>query len=71
MALLSPSSAQTDNTFRQVRQGSGMRAATGTTGAHWATIKRFCLFALAILLVGGAVAGIVALKTAFYLSHLN
>lgn len=48
-----------------------MRAAAAPTGAHWTTIKRFCLFAVVILLVGGAVAGIVALKTAFYLSHLD
>jgi hypothetical protein len=32
---------------------------------------RFCLFAAAILLAGGAVAGIISLKTAAYLWHFN
>jgi hypothetical protein len=32
---------------------------------------RFCLLALAILLAGGAAAGIGALKAAAYLSYLN
>lgn len=41
------------------------------TGAHWATIKRFCLFTLMVLLAGGAVVGVIALRTEVYLSSLN
>ncbi len=41
------------------------RPSAGTANAHLATIKRFCVCALA-LLAGGAVAGIIALRTAAY-----
>jgi hypothetical protein len=34
--------------------------------AHMATIKRFCLCALAALVAGSAVDGIIALRTAVY-----
>ena len=38
--------------------------------AHLATIKRFCLGALTILLAGSAVAAIMALKIAVYLPRI-
>ena len=51
---------------------SGGRDAAGTGAyAHRAMIKRFCMRALTVLIVGGFVAGIIALKAAFYLSRLN
>ena len=37
--------------------------------AHLAAIKRVCLCALTVLLAGGAVAAVIALKTAIYFSH--
>ena len=39
--------------------------------ARRAAIRRWLGTAFAILLVAGALAGIIALKTAIYLSHLN
>jgi hypothetical protein len=71
MTLISHSSAQTENPFRQARHASAGRVAAVATDAHLTAIKRFCLFAFAILLAGGTVAGIISLKTAAYLSHLN
>ena len=51
---------------------SGGRGAAGTGAyAHRAIIKRFCMRALTVLIVGGIVAGIIALKVAFVLSRLN
>ena len=51
---------------------SGGRGAAGTGAyAHRAMIKRFCMRALTVLIVGGFVAGIIALKVAFVLSRLN
>jgi hypothetical protein len=38
-----------------------------SAAAHLATIRRFCLGALTILLAGSAVAAIMALKIAIYL----
>jgi hypothetical protein len=34
--------------------------------AHLAMVRRFCLYALTILLAGGALAAVIALKTAIY-----
>jgi hypothetical protein len=45
------------------------RAAPAT--AHLATIKRVSKFALAVLMVGGALAGIIALTAAISLSRLS
>ena len=44
-----------------------MRVAT----AHLGLIKRVCLCALAVLLTGGAMAGIIALKTAIFFSRFG
>jgi hypothetical protein len=41
------------------------------TTRHGAMIRRFCLCALTALLAGGALAGIIALKAAIFLSRLN
>ncbi len=46
-------------------------AGTGAANAHLAMIKRFCLSALTVLIVGSVVAGIIALKAAIYLSRLS
>lgn len=39
--------------------------------ARLATIKRLCLRALAVLMVGGALAGLIALKAAIFLMYFN
>lgn len=39
--------------------------------AHLATIKRAGKFALAVLIVTGALAGIIALRVAIFVPHLN
>jgi len=71
MTLLSHSPSRTENRFPHAAPSPRKQVATVETDAHWATIKRFCLIALTILLAGGAVAGVLALKTTVYLSHLN
>jgi hypothetical protein len=38
----------------------------GTANAHMATIKRFCVCALAALVGGSAFAGVIALRVAIY-----
>jgi hypothetical protein len=44
---------------------------SGTAGARLAAVKRFCMCAVAALLGGGAIAGIIALKTAAYFWRLH
>ena len=39
--------------------------------AHLAVLKRFLLCALAVLVAGGAVGGVIALKTAVYFSRYH
>lgn len=46
-------------------------ARTGTASAHMAMLKQFGMGALATLVVGSAVVGIIALRTAIALSRLN
>jgi hypothetical protein len=43
----------------------------GSAAAHLATIKRFCLSVLTILVAGTAVAAIMALKIAVYLPRFH
>jgi hypothetical protein len=59
--------------FETASYSSGKRdnVRAGAAQAHLATIKRFCICALTLLVAGGAVAAIIALKTAVYLSRLN
>jgi hypothetical protein len=59
--------------FERVPYASGRRdtAGAGAAQAHLAMIKRFCICALTMLVAGGAVAAVIALKTAVYLSRLN
>jgi hypothetical protein len=68
MTLLSHSPAQSESPFRQARQGS---AAAVATNAHLTAVKRFCLFAFAIMLACGTVAGIISLKTTVDLSYFT
>jgi hypothetical protein len=46
-------------------------ATPGAAEAHVAMIKRFCICALTILLAGGALAGIIALKAIAVFHNLN
>ena len=57
--------------FERAAYSSAKREQTGAANAQLAMIKRFCLIALTSLLVLCAVGGIVALKTAAYLSHFT
>lgn len=69
MAMLT----HTRGPFKPASYSSGGRdtVAKGLANAHLAIIRRFCKHALTILIVGGAVAGIIALKTAIALSRMN
>jgi hypothetical protein len=57
--------------FERAPYSSAKREQTGAANAQLAMIKRFYLIALTSLLVLCAVGGIVALKTAAYLSHFT
>jgi hypothetical protein len=57
--------------FGRAPYSSREAAGTATANAHLTMIKRFCKFALAVLVVGGALAGIIALKAAVFLPRLN
>ena len=57
--------------FERVLYSSAKREPTGAANAHLAMIKRFCVIALTSLLALSAVGGIIALKTAAYLSHFT
>jgi hypothetical protein len=61
----------TGHPFERVPCPSAKREQTGAANAHLAMIKRFCLIALTSLLALCAVGGVIALKTAAYLSHFT
>jgi hypothetical protein len=46
-------------------------ARTAAAKARLAAIKQFCLGAVAIVAAGAALAAVIALKTAIYLSRFN
>ena len=52
----------------QAADSSGRLDTVGTAAAkaHLATIKRFCMRALPVLIAAGALTGIIALKAAIY-----
>jgi hypothetical protein len=61
--------------FHQPRHSPGRQdaAAAGAAEAPLATIKRFCMCAFTILLAGGALAGIIALRAiaVFHASNIH
>jgi hypothetical protein len=59
---------QTRDPFTPASYSSGRRelAEAGTANAHMAAIKRFCVCALAALVGGSALAGVIALRVAIY-----
>lgn len=63
----------THGPFEPARHSSDVRdaAATATANARTAMIKRFCVCALAILIAGGALTAIIALRTAIYFSRFG
>ena len=65
MTMLTPAHGPLHRARHPLETRSDLGA--GNAAAHLATIKRFCLGALAILLGGIGVAAIMALKIAIYL----
>jgi len=61
----------TGRPFERAPYSSEKREQTGAANAHLETIKRVCLIALISVLALCAVGGIIALKTAAYLSHFS
>ena len=55
--------------FERARYSSGSQSPirAGSAAAHLATIKRFCIGAVTIVVTGMAIAAIMALKIAIYL----
>jgi hypothetical protein len=49
--------------YSSARQGTFGK---GAAKAHLATIKRFCIGALMVLMAAGALTGVIALKAAIY-----
>ena len=62
---------QTGRPFEPAPYSSAKREQTGAANAHLAMIKRFCMIVLTSLLALSAVGGIIAMKTAAYLSHFT
>ena len=56
---------------RPVRQAGKQHVGSDAERSHKAVLKRFFLCALTVLLAGGAVAGIIALKTAVYFARYH
>src|SRR6478735_4931715 len=48
-------------------QSSGRRDTAGAANAHLAVIRHFGMYALVVLLAGGAAGGVIALKSAIFL----
>jgi hypothetical protein len=63
----------TGGPFKPARYSQGRRsvAGTATANAHLPMTKRFWMGAVTVLIAGGAVAGVIALKAAFYFSHFS
>ena len=61
----------TGGPFEPAPFSSAKRELTGAANAHLATIKRICLLAGVFLLALSAVGGIIALRTAIFLSRLS
>jgi hypothetical protein len=63
----------TDSPFERSSYASQRRDAVpaDVAGTRLATIKRICLCTCAALLAGGAMGGIIALRTAIYLARFN
>ena len=61
----------TGRPFERAPDSSAKRDQPAAANAHLAMIKRFCLIALTSLLALCAVGGVIALKTAAYLSHFT
>jgi hypothetical protein len=57
--------------FERALYSSSEKAGPAPAAAHLATIKRAGKFALAVLIVTGALAGIIALRVAIFVPHLN
>jgi hypothetical protein len=57
--------------FEQPANSSGDARGAGLWKAHRATIKRLWLRALAVVLMGGVLAGLIALKTVAFLWRLH
>lgn len=60
--------AHTGNRFKPASYSSGPQHTAGATpvGAHLAAFKRFCMCAVGVLVAGGVVAGIIAIRMAAY-----
>jgi hypothetical protein len=63
--------AHTGASFKPARYSSGRRTMAGTATANLPIIKRFWMGALTVLMAGAGVAGVIALKAAFYFSHFS
>ena len=57
--------------FDRAPDSSGQKARPAPAATQPATIKQAGKFVLAVLLVGGALAGMIALEAAFFLSRLS
>ena len=61
----------TGGPFEPAPLSSAKRELTGAVNTHLATIKHVCLLAAVFLLALSAVGGVIALRTAIFLSRLS
>ena len=61
----------TGGPFEPAPLSTTKRGLTGTANAHRATIRRICLLAGVFLLMLSTVGGVIALRTAIFLSRLS
>jgi hypothetical protein len=57
--------------FDRARGSARKRTGSATAAAHLAAIERAGKFALALLIVAATLAGIIALRVAIFVPHLN
>ena len=57
--------------FDRALYSSSEKAGPAPAAAHLATIQRAGKFALAVLIVAGTLAGVIALRVAIFVPHLN
>jgi hypothetical protein len=63
----------TGGPFKPARDSSTAQEAAGTAAAsaRMAMVKQFCVHALTVVIAGVALAGIIALKAAIFLSRVS
>ncbi len=57
--------------FERAAYSSGNRTGAGGAGVRLATLRRFCMSALGVVMAGVALTAVMALKVIVYLPHFH